>query len=55
MLRRKANSDALAKVVGYKEDEEANSKELGDEDDAVDRCLQQADGFGSLRNISQRR
>ena len=29
-----------------------NSKELGEDDDAVDRCLQQADGFGSLREVS---
>lgn len=46
------SSDALAKIVRYKEDDEANSKELGEEDDAVDCCLQQADGLRLLLNIS---
>ena len=52
MLHKKLGLDALVKVSGYKDDDEPNSRELGEEEDAVDRCLQQADGFRFLCNIS---
>ncbi len=51
-LRTEVGSDALAKVPGYKNDDEANSKEFGEEEDAVDWCLQQADEFRYVRNVS---
>ena len=39
MLRTEVDLDALAKVPRYKEADEANSKEFGEEGDAVDWCL----------------
>ena len=52
MLRKEADLGAPAKVPRYKEADEANSKEFGEEGDAVDWCLQPADKSGYLRKVS---
>ena len=44
-VTQKGKFRCAAKVTGYKEADEANSKELGEEEDAVDCYLQQADRF----------